>query len=234
MGVDDGLDILGGLGQRAAPQGFHHHQGHAALFGQLNALHARLMMDVQIVVLDLGHHPVVAVDNVLKYGIFVVEGEAGILDAPVLDGGIQKFQGAQGLHLFPAILAQGVQQIKVHIGDLELFQLLVQQPVHILAGLHRPAGQLGGQLHALAVAVPQGFAHHQLALTAVIRIGGVHIVDAAVDARADQLDGPGHVDGGFAVLPGHGGKTHAAKAQTGNVKTQGTERYILHKMAASL
>ncbi len=133
---------------------------------------------------------------------------------------------------WPAFV-HGVEQIEIQVRHIQLFQLLVQQPVHVLFLVHRPAGQLGGQRHPFPIAVLEGQAHHNFAFPFVVGIGGVHIRNAFVDAMPDHADGLFPVDHGpLAVL--FCGQAHTAKAQARNVKTMLTKGYILHCIPSSL
>ena len=58
----------------------------------------------------------------------------------------------------------------------------------LVGGRFGPAVDLGHQEHFLAVAVPQGLAHADLALAVVVVPAVVHEVDAVVDGGADDPD----------------------------------------------
>ena len=186
------------------------------------------MADIQIVELNLRHAPVIAGQDIAEHLVIIMEGKRGIADAAVLDRAVQKFQHAQRLHFFPALAAQRVQKIKVHIGHVQALELLVQQRVHILPGFHLPHGQLGGQLHALAVAVLEDAAHQRLALPIAVGIGRIDIAQPLIDGRAQHSRCARLVQRRGAVGQRHFGQTHHAKAQTGNIKTQIAKGYILH------
>ena len=139
-----------------------------------------------------------------------VERKTGIDDAPVLGRLVQEILDSKGLDGLPGRTGQGVDQIVVDMVGAELFQLGVQEGVHVLPALDQPCGQFGGDLDLFAVAILQGSAEQWFALAVMIRPGGVHVVNASVDGCADLGDCPFLVD--FAV---HHGQAHAPESQGG-------------------
>ena len=85
-----GVQRCGGVcrqgGQRAALDGFHDDEGHAALLGQLIAVIAGdllgAVVPIKVVVLQLAEIPWLVAQNVLKPGGVVVAGKPKVPDAP--------------------------------------------------------------------------------------------------------------------------------------------------------
>ena len=71
----------------------------------------------------------------------------------------------------PALLPESVEEVEVYVVGLQLLELLVEVLVEVLRLVNEPAGHLGGELHFLPVAIPQGFTDDYLALPLVVGVG---------------------------------------------------------------
>ena len=113
---------------------------------------------------------VIAIDHGAKHVVRVVKGKAHVADAPVGDRLVRLRQQVAPLHRLPTRRAHTVKQVEINVIRLQLFQLLVQQPVKVLAALDDPHRQLGGQFDLVAVATTQRLAHQPLAIAAVVAV----------------------------------------------------------------
>ena len=225
-GVVERLHVGRGFGQPAAQEPFHDHHRDALAAREPQAPVARLVVHVHEIVLDLDHVPVPVVEDIFKLFIRPVEGEALIADLPGLFHVVKELRRADGFEVFPLFPVDAVHQVKVDMVGLELAQLLVQQRFHARPVAHRLGGHFGGDGHAVAVAVPQGFARHDLRGLVQIHVSGVQIGHAAVDGPADQGDRFLLVD--HAVAGGRAVKTHAAQPEGGGLDAQFAHGAVLH------
>ena len=106
--------------QPAAEQRFHDHDGQAPGGGELQALCARLVLRVHVVVLNLAERPaVVTVDDVTKAFVIVVERKPEVADASVANRRLGFFQELVFQdELVPALFIQGVEQIEINVIDV--------------------------------------------------------------------------------------------------------------------
>jgi len=134
-----------------------------------------------------------------------------VTNTPAGNGLIGPFQHIQVTHLMPAALVQRMQQVEINVIGLQLGKLLVQKPVEILGTFYFPARQLGSQAHSLAVTAGlEDASHKQLALVAMIGIGGVNIIHPLVDGMVHHAGCLRFINiCGSAV----GGQAHTTKAQ---------------------
>ena len=116
---------------------------------------------------------------------------------------------AQGLGLVVAGLVQGVHQVKIEIVHAQTFLLVGKDALGLVQALALPQGQFGGQVKTFPGPFGNDPAYKGLALTAVVGVGGVKVVDARVPGGVEQGFGPGLVDPALRC----GGKAHTPIAQ---------------------
>ena len=124
--------------QRAALDGLHDDEGHAALLGQLIAVIAGdllgAVVPIKIVVLQLAEIPRLVAQNVLKPGRVVMAGKSKVPDASCSLLLPQPVHKAHGFCLFvPGSCAGGVQQIEVDVFNAQPLELLFKK-----CAWHRP------------------------------------------------------------------------------------------------
>ena len=214
-----------GIRKQTAAQGFHDDDTHAAPTRFADALKRRLILIVEDVHLHLTHAPLIPVVQDAQERLCVVmEGEAGIAHLALRDSfSIEAFV-VQLLHCVHALVVHCVKNVKVHIGGIELFQLLVEKLHHVLMRLDEPDGQLCCQDDLLAVAVLERLADNNFAFAAVIRIRRVDVADAVVDGVANHANRFGFVN--FAVRCCW--KAHTAEAEHGAFPVDGRKHGVQH------
>jgi hypothetical protein len=176
-------------------------------------------------VLDLAEGPVVRVHDLLEDIEIVVEGKTQVADAAIAEGLTGPFAHTQVAHLVPAALIQGVQQVKVNVVGLQLFELLVEQPVEILGGLDQPARQLGGQPHLFTIAILEHPPDDPFAVAAVVAIRRVHVIHAVVNGVVQHTSRLRLVN--VLGLP-CGREPHTAEPQCRNLPVRLSELSVLH------
>jgi hypothetical protein len=87
-----------------------------------------------------------------------------------------------------------MEEVDVDVVGPQPVELILEKPVEVRGFLHEPARHLGRELHLLAVTVPQGLADENLAVSPVVGIRGVHVVDPGVHRAVDHVDGKRLVD----------------------------------------
>ena len=105
-----------------------------------------------------------------------------------------------------------MEQVKVDVVCLQLFQLLVQKAVEILNLFDFPAGHLGGQLDPLPVAILKGASQERLTRLPVVGVGCVYIIHAVVNGVPDHARSFRLIDLARVVVDA--GQAHGAKAQS--------------------
>ena len=168
-------------GEGAAPERLHDHDPEQAVGRVPDGLDPALVVDVHVVVLDLGEGPVVRVHDRGEGRKVVVEREARVPDAAVGERVVEELEDAEPLQPLPARAVQAVEEVEVDDVGPEPAPLLVEVPVHVGPGLDQPARELGREPDPLAVPVPERLAEERLALALVVDVGRVHVVDAGVD-----------------------------------------------------
>ncbi len=219
------------IDQAAAHQWFHHNDAQALAGGELQAAGSRLVVDIDVVVLDLAEAPQVGPFHYFFEGlIVVVEREAKMANPPVGKCAFCLIEQFVPQHdIGPRRPVERVQQVEVDVVGLELGQLLVEEAVKVGRRLHQPDRELGGQLHLVAVTVLQRSAHHQLALAFVVGVRGVNVIDAAIDGKAQHANRFGFIDIWTSALPIVGWESHAPEAQGGTFPIELSKRTILHE-----
>jgi hypothetical protein len=131
----------------------------------------------------------------------------------------------------PGIPVERVQEVQFKVIGFQPAELLGQEPIEVAGFLHVPRGHLRDELHPVAVPVGKRHAEHHLALPAVVPVGRVNVVHAAVDGAHDQPDRLGLVNriGGT-----QGGKAHAPEAEGGNPPAGASEHPVRHLPASSV
>ena len=160
-----------------------------------------------------------------------MEGEPHKPDFPGVPGLFHLIQQVELFHRLPFLFVQGVQEVKVHMVGVQLLQLLVQDAVEIPFRLNQDNRALGGQIHLFPVAIGQGFSHQGFTGPAVVRVSGIHIVDAAVNGVTDQPDGFFFINIGTQRDSVGGGQTHGAKSQGGNFNPGISKFAVIHKLS---
>ena len=120
--VIERLHVRGRLGQPAAEKAFHDHDRDAFAAGQFQALRARLVVDVHVVVLDLAHVPVVVVQDVLEFLVRAVEREALVADLSRLLHVVKKLRRPDLFKMLPFLPVQRVHQVEIDVVSLKLLQ----------------------------------------------------------------------------------------------------------------
>ncbi len=178
----------------------------------MKAGRAGLFIDVHVVVLDLGEIPTrVSIHNFFEGVQSIVERKTDVSNAPAGAGLLDPIQDTQVVYFVPALGAQGVHQVKVDVIGLQPVELLGKEALEIGLFIDQPLGQLGCQGYFLAVAVLQGPPDKAFAVAAVVAVGGVDVIHAAVDGIAQHAHGFRLVDLG--IISVKNGQAHAAKAQ---------------------
>ena len=149
-------------------------------------------------------------------------------DAAIGHGALGPIQHAQIAHHRPPFAVERVQQVEVNLFDGQPRQLLVQETVEIGGFFDQPARQFGRQLDPLAVAIPQRAAEEWLAGAAMVRPGGIHVVDAAIDGVADHARRFRLVDPRRVAVDGR--QPHRAEPQGGWSPVQFAEGAITHDL----
>ena len=115
--------------------------------------------------------------------------------------------------LLPTVL-NAVEQIEIDIIRVQAFQLLSKLGAEIRIGLKI-------ELICQKIAVPgifrQGFGQKGFRMAAVINVGGVEVIDSALDTAADDFPGGFEIKG-LALLIFLHGQTHGPHAQPGDGK----------------
>ena len=154
----------------------------------------------------------------------VVEGEAGIAHFALRNGVCIEAFVVQLLHQVHTFIVHCVENVKVHIRRVKLFQLLVEELHHVLMRLDEPDGQLCRQDDLLAVAVLERLADDNLAFAAVIGVRRVDVANAVVDGVANHANRFGFVN--FAVRCCW--KAHTAEAEHGAFPVDGRKHGVQH------
>ncbi len=81
-----------------------------------------------------------------------------------------------------------MEEVKIYFTDLQFIYLVVQNAVEVLRLRDYHRGQFGGYSHLLAVAVLERFGQDALAVTHVVHVSGVQVVDAVIDGVAYHAD----------------------------------------------
>ncbi len=129
-----------------------------------------------------------------------MEGEPGVADPAVGERGVEELERAQVEHLLPGRFVEAVEQIAIHVVGAQSLQLTGQNRIHIGPGLYHPGRQLRGQQHPVAVTVGERLPHEGLARArslervAVVREGGVDVIDPVVDGVVQHPCSEGHID----------------------------------------
>ena len=117
-------------------------------------------------------------------------------------------------------LHNAVQQVKINIIGIQLFQLRLKGGLYVL---HRPAAlrrmqsrKLGGDEVCISRVDAQRLADDALAQSAAVHIGGVEVVHAVLVRVADQRDRLILVDGAAGIDRNDGGQAHADHTRLGN------------------
>ena len=143
-----------------------------------------------------------------------MEGEAQAADLALglfLHGKAEAVQTLSGLVTVAVDIVQQIVVKKVHTA---LFQLLIEDPGHVLRAfvLQTGQGELGGQQEAVTgMALGQRPLYHPFALAAVIEIGGVEVGEAPLQKQVHHGADLVKVDG-FRIVRIQQGESHAAKA----------------------
>ena len=135
-------------------------------------------------------------------------------------------QHTQPLHLFPGVLVQGMQEIKINEVHIQARQLFIQQAVKIRGFLNFPAGHLGGQADLIPVAILQHLANKALALPLMVGVSRIHIVDPLVNGTAHHRHRQRLIDLAAVLIQNR--QPHGPKTQGGYLPIQRTEFSILH------
>ena len=118
-------------------------------------------------------------------------------------------------------------QIEVDVVGLKLMKLFLQQCFHVRAIVDVFRGHLGGDGHALAIAVPEGLSQYGLGGPFKVDVGGVQIGHTAVNGAADEADGLLLVDNAVA---GRGSvEAHAAQAKCRSLDPQLSKVAVFHR-----
>ena len=105
---------------------------------------------------------------------------------------------------------------------LQPLELLVQEPLPVALRLHHPDRALGCELDLLPVASAQRPAQEGLAFTAVVGVGGVHVVHPGLDGLAERARWPAPRRCAYVAV--HHRQPHAPKpsAETSSPGMRGT------------
>ena len=227
------------LNQKPAAQRFHDHDPQAPVGGQPHPLPPGLVIFIQVVILDLGEIPVPRQGDFLEQVIGVVEGEAGVFYAAVLDGFGHEVPKFQFLHPGPDGTVEIVSQVEVDSAHLQAFELEVEEFVQVRPAFRQPGGQFGGQADLVPVAAFQGLGHEGFAgpggraVGAVVGPGRIDIVDALVNGPAQHGRGQIQINAGRIVLIRQR-QPHATEAQDRQFQTGSAENFFPHLYPAPL
>ena len=207
-------------GQAAAPEGLHHPHGDVVLVQQVHLFLAVLESPVDVVELQLAELHVLAVglQEPLEHRHRPVAGEAQVADAAVLlllhQVVIDAVLGVQvGVDVH---LAHVVEQVEVEVVHLALFELFLEDLLHLGHVGQVVAGEFVGNVEFLPGIPGQSLAQRQLGVAAVVAPGGVVVVHAAGHGLVHHLKGGRLVHLG--VVPVNDGQAHAAHAQGGQLQ----------------
>src|SRR5659263_111157 len=92
--------------KRTSLDRFHNNNRNPKLFGKKITLHARLLINIHIVQLDLAEIPLAVFDDFFKYRIVIVEGESEVPDTSLCLELLAIFYDAKIHHFFPGFLAE--------------------------------------------------------------------------------------------------------------------------------
>jgi hypothetical protein len=188
--VENGPDGRGRVGQEAASQGLHDH--HRYFFGGRvpETGGPGLEILVHVVVLDLDHLPaVVLVDDPLEHVRIIVEGKTDVPDLALRLLFFQPADDVEFLDAFPAFCEEGMEEIKIEVVGLQFFELVVEEFIEVLALLHEPAGELGGEEHLVPQTARQDVAEGDLAQAVMVGRGRVNVIEPALKAAPDHALG---------------------------------------------
>ena len=222
-----GLELVGqlrgDLGQRAAAQRLHDHDGDLPLVQLLieivgAGVAPAGVLPVHIVHLDLHEVPVVLVvqgHHVVEALLVAVEGEAEVADAPRLALLDEEVHDAAVLEAALVVfqVADGVQQVVVDVVGLEDLQRAAVHPHAVVEAAGAEHRQFGGEQPLLARVAVERLRGGALAVAAQIDGGGVEVVDAVCEGEVHQAVDFLLVDVVAAVLALDRRPAHAAVAE---------------------
>ena len=204
--------------QRAALDGLHDDERHAAFLGELVAPVAAdllgAVIPVEVVVLQLTEVPGLVPEDELEACGVVVAGKTEVSDAACGLLLPQPVYDAHGLGLFIPGLVQRVQQIEVDVVHAQPPELFLKNALGIVQTFAGPQRHLGGKVEAAAVPFGDHPPDKRLTLAIVIRVGRVKVIDAGRFGGVQQRFGPGFINGAVGI----GGKAHTPKTQQGSAR----------------
>ena len=172
----------GQIRQLPAAHRLHDPDGNAVPVQKLTFFLRLLQRPVKIVQLDLTEFHLVRVlfQKRFQRGHARVGREAQVADTPVFLLLQQIREDVPALVFVDGdgIFIDVVQQIEIEILHAALFQLPFEHALHVIARRDLVSGELVGQIKALARVLLQNFTDDEFRLAAVIRPGGIKIVDA--------------------------------------------------------
>ena len=163
-----------------------------------------------------------------------MEGEPCIADATFCQGSAKKVQCSKFLHAGPCLAIQPVKKVKIEVVGLKPCQLLTQDSLEIVSAMDEPRGKLRCKEKFFAVRL-QRFAHETFALSTMIWVGRIEVVDPVVDGGVDHfacqpfIDGLVRVEEVYRTDATHDRKAHTAEAKDRYVTTGLAELSVQHK-----
>jgi len=140
-----------------------------------------------------------------------MEGETGIIDPAVCLGRVEKLLDTQSLDSIPKITVEAMKKVIIDAIGLQLFQLCIQELVHVHPLFDEPCGKFCGEPDLLAISIRKSPAYERLALSHVVRPCRVDVIDSIVDCEAELSLRPLFVDRPIRFC----GKTHAPEPEYG-------------------
>ena len=176
-------------------------------------------MPVQVVDLELDEIPRVRFGDRLEDLRRVVEGEADLADLPLLLHPLDELVEPAALDRLPVAAVQRVQEIEVKVTGPALPQLLRENALRVLKALDGTDRQLVGEEVGFAGIAAQRFSDKEFTPPAVIRPGGVKVVEPCLQGVIHQLLRLLAVDGAVFLRQPHHAETEQRQRKIGIPKT---------------
>jgi len=143
-GGKDAVHRFWDLCQGASPEGLHDDNSDILCRRILNTFEPRLILRVQIIILNLAEFPVlIAIDNPLKYGERIVERKADMANPALGFSPFQRLQAPIGSDGIPAFCIECMEEVKIDMVGAELCKLFREEPIPVRLTFNKPDRAFG-------------------------------------------------------------------------------------------